>query len=477
MLATAIAVLATIAGRAQAERADTYLTGGDFLIRNVTIVDGLGNEPQANQDILVRGGKIAGISKAGENPAPDGATIIDGNGLTAMPGLIDAHTHIRTQWHGGVVLLDKYPQNREHDNLQQNLAAYLYAGVTGIFNVGDPTDFAVETRDKLERGDFVGPRLETTGMTFSQHPSGWDGAVDAETEGEPDPAEYSVKVDTDDPEALGKLLDAYRAKGIHTIKLYTGLSWFGARLLVDEARERDMTTVADLWQLNMNRSWMQATGLDGWAHATPFDVSEADVRWMAENDRFVILNLILGELMANVRIKEEGPESLYSNSLVVDIWGKEVVADFYESWPTIREDLYDGPESFYQVMGFGDLSGFRDAFLKNGKMAHDAGVMIVGGTDSPAYPSLWAGESMHRELELMAMAGIPPLEAIKACTHNGARLMKGEKRYGSVKEGMEADLMLVKGEPWKNVSDTRNIHSVFLKGKLVDRSKLLNSWR
>ena len=260
VFAVVIAILATIAGNASSSSADNYLTGGDFLIRNVTVVDGLGNKPQVGQDILIRGGKIASITGAGTSQPPSGARVIEGNGLTAMPGLIDAHTHIRTQWHGGLVLQDKYPQNRQHKNLQQNLAAYLYAGVTGIFNVGDP-----------------------------------------------DPAEYSVKIDTGDPEALGK--------------------------------------------------------------------------------------------------------------------------------------------------------------------------MMIGGTDSPAYPTLWAGESMHRELELMVMAGISPLDAIKSCTYNGAKIMRGEARYGSPQTGMEADLMLVKGRPWKNISDTRNIQQVFLKGKLVDRDKLLQSWR
>ncbi|MEH6592910.1 MAG: hypothetical protein V7746_21760 [Halioglobus sp.] len=55
-------------------------------------------------------------------------------------------------------------------------------------------------------------------------------------------------------------------------------------------------------------------------------------------------------------------------------------------------------------------------------------------------------------------------------------MMRGEDRFGSVQVGLEADLMLVKGQPWKNISDTRNIEYVFLKGKQVDREKLLTSW-
>ena len=472
-----LVVLSLFIGVAHGADADQYLTGGDFLIRNVTVVDGLGNPPQSNQDLFISNGKIATITKAGENQIPTGATVIEGQGLTVMPGLIDTHTHIRSQWHGGIVLQDKYPQTREHKPLQQNLAAYLYAGVTGVFNVGDATDLAVTTREKLKSGEFIGPRLETTGMPFSQHPSGWDRAVEAEhPEGETPESEYSMKIETDDVDVLAQILDGYLAKDIHTIKIYSGSSAHAATFLVNAAKKRGMTTVADLWKMNMNRGWMQTTGLDGWAHATPFEVSEADVRWMAENDRFVILNLTLGELMATKQFTGDRANSFYKNPLVVDIWGEEAVKDFYASWSTIREVMYDGPESFYQRNNFGDLSGFKDAFLKNGKLAYDAGVTIMCGTDSPAYPSLWAGESLQRELELMVEAGIAPLDAIKFCTHNGAKLMRGEDRFGSVQVGLEADLMLVNGQPWKNISDTRNIEYIFLKGKQVDREKLLTSW-
>ena len=472
-----IVAVSILTGNTLGADADQYLTGGDFLIRNVTVIDGLGNPPQAGQDLLITGGKIAAITKHDANQSADGATVIEGQGLTVMPGLIDTHTHIRSQWHGGLVLQEKYPQTREHKPLQQNLAAYLYAGVTGVFNVGDSTGFAIDTRDKLRRGEFIGPRLETTGMPFSQHPSGWDGAVDAEYPGGKAPeSEYATKIDTDNVDALGKKLDEYLAKDIHTIKIYTGSSAQAATFLVTAAKQRGMTTVADLWKMNMNRGWMQTTGLDGWAHATPFEISEADVQWMAANDRFVILNLTLGELMATKQFSGDRADGYYSNPFVVDIWGEEVVKDFYASWPTIREVMYDGPESFYQRNNFGDLSGFKDAFLRNGKLAYDAGVTILCGTDSPAYPSLWAGEALQREMELMVKAGIAPLDVIKFCTSNGAKMMRGEDRYGSVKVGMEADLLVVKGQPWENISDTRNIEHVFLKGKQVDREKLLTSW-
>ena len=143
----------------------------------------------------------------------------------------------------------------------------------------------------------------------------------------------------------------------------------------------------------------------------------------------------------------------------------------------VREVLYEGHASFYQMNNFGDLSKFRDLFADNIKKAFDAGVLIAGGTDAPAYPSLWAGETMHRELELFVMAGIPPLDAIKMCTYNASKILKDDDKYGSLQEGLMADIVLVNGSPWETISDTRNIQMVIVNGKILDRKKVLTSWK
>jgi hypothetical protein len=319
----------------------------------------------------------------------------------------------------------------------------------------------------------MGPRFFTTGMPFSQAPSGWDGAVMAETVGEPDPAELSSKVVTPDPDELGKLLDTYVENDIEIIKLYSGMSALGATFLLREAKKRGITAVADLWQLNMDADWMRMTGLDGWAHSSPFEVSSAANEWMALNNRFVIATANVGEKMSGLRVKDDGDkQSFFSNPLIMDIWGEEVVRDFYASYADVRENLYEGPDSFYQVYNFGDLSGFRDAFLTNIRNAHQAGVLVAGGTDAPAYPSLWSGETMHRELELFVMADIPPVEAIQMCTYNAAKILKREKEFGSLQEGLSADILVVEGNPATNISDSRHVKFVFLMGKLVDRKSL-----
>lgn len=457
-----------------------YLSDGPILISNIAVIDGLGNRPAAGQDILITGGKIEEISNSGSINPPKDALTIDGSGLTAMPGLIDMHFHLKGGWSGGNAMQDKYPPSElfTHKSIQQNLAALLYAGVTTGLDMGSQHSFAVAEKRKIDAGEYISPRYHIVGVPFSQNPSGWDGAVRGETVGEPDADALATKIDTDDTEVIGDILQRYQDDGISIIKLYSGMGAHAATFLINEADKRGITTVADLWKLNMSSDWMNTTNLHGWAHATPNNVSNIGLKWMVDNDKFVIATITVGEKMSGLRVADEnGSKAMLDNPLIVGIWGEEVVQDFYDSYPSVRQNLYEGGHSFYQQNNFGDLSKFRDAFLNNVKKAHDAGVLLACGTDAPAYPSLWAGETMHREMELFAMAGIPPVEIIKACTYNGARILEDDDEYGSLREGLVADILIVSGDPSTNISDTRNIEHVILRGGLLDRERLLDSWK
>lgn len=465
-----VVILLCVLSIAETGAAPGYLDDGPLLITGVQLIDGLGNPPQKNSDILVENGKITRIAAGGSLVAPEGSSRIDGKGLTAMPGLIDMHIHLKGGWTGGNAMTEKYSAGRSDPELQQTLSAFLYAGVTTVLDVGNPTAWIARQRDRINAGELLGPRFRATGMPFSQTPSGWDGA--AEAEGATAPSAFSTKVDTEDPERLRELLHSYVDHDIKLIKLYSGISALGATFLLREAEKLGIRAVADLWQLNMDVDWMKMTGLHGWAHSTPFDVPSSANAWMAANDRFVIATANVGEKLSGLRVKEDKEQSFFDNPLVVDIWGEEVVKDFYASYAQVREELYEGPEAFYQVYNFGDLSGFRDAFLANIKSAWDTGVLVACGTDAPAYPSLWSGETMHRELELFVMAGLSPIDAIKACTYNGARILQEETEYGSLQEGLSADILIVEGNPAVDIADSRNVRHVILRGKSLDLNSL-----
>ena len=443
-----------------------YTHTGPTLVVDVRVIDGLANAPVEAQDILVVDGRIAAVGPTGSLEAPEGALTIDGTGMTAMPGLIDLHIHTQGGWANGLIPGKAYEVTHDDESVQQRLSGYLYAGVTTVLDVGTDHDYVLAKRERINSGELMGPRFFTTGMAWSQAPRGWDsGNTGAEA--------FNVSTKVADFAELPAQMQKYADDGIEIIKLYSGISAMAAQEVVKEAHKRDILVVADLWGLNMNRMWMQIVGLDGWAHTGTFvDVSREDLQWMADNNRVHISTITVGEKLAGARVKDEnGQKLMLAEPLIVDIWGKAVVEDFYRVYPQIREGYYEGPDSFYQKSNFGDLSKFRDTAMRNIKTAYDVGMLIGCGTDD-VYASLWPGESTHREMELLVMAGIPPIDAIKMCSSNAAKILRRDKEFGSLRAGLSADIVLVDGNPAENISESRNVRHVFVRGKQVDRDSL-----
>jgi len=107
----------------------------------------------------------------------------------------------------------------------------------------------------------------------------------------------------------------------------------------------------------------------------------------------------------------------------------------------------------------------------------DTGVLVGLGTDTP-YLNNWSGESVHREMELWVNdIGISELRTLQAATSDNAKVLKVDDRTGSIQAGLEGDLLVVEGNPAKNISDTRNIRYVFNNGKIVNRESLIRQWK
>jgi imidazolonepropionase-like amidohydrolase len=144
---------------------------------------------------------------------------------------------------------------------------------------------------------------------------------------------------------------------------------------------------------------------------------------------------------------------------------------------TVLATVLEGTRDFVtsgKAADSGRAALFKSA-LERGKSnllrAWKAGVPLVMGTDA-GNPLVFHGPSLHHELQLWVQAGIPPKDALLAATGNGAKLLRAAGRFGAIRKGLEADLLLVDGNPLEDISATERISLVVFRGERVRRSSL-----
>ena len=440
---------------AQSQDASKIAHEGPILVRDIRILDGLGGAPLEHRDILLQEGRIERVAVANMiTELPEDTKIIEGEGLTLLPGLIDMHVHFQGGWNR---VDPDYPLKTDPTGVNLSAWNYLYAGVTTIFDLGSDQDWIVSIRDKIAAGEILGPRMFVVGATFNR--------VDlvSELNELPDKGVESIKANLDRKQELG----------IDFIKLYTGLSIWEARFIMEEAKKRNMKAVADFWYMNVSRDAAEVSGVDGFAHGSALPISDKQAKWFKDNDRFVIPTLTVFSNLGGYRQYEDiKTRSFEKNPLIVDVLGPQMVKEYYDTFYLYREQMQDGENSFYNRMLFGDMKPLLPITLKNIRTLHEAGVTLAAGTDAPFPQGTWFGESMHYELELFAQAGIANTDIIKIATYNGAKILRREHEFGSIQKGLAADILIVKGNPAENISDTRNIAYVIKEGKLINREAL-----
>ena len=434
-----------------------YEYEGPTLLQDIRVIDGTGAEPVEGQDVLVVDGKIAATGPTGSLEAPGDARVIDGDGLTVLPGLIDVHGHFYGGWRGG------NDSGIKPTYVKWQLLTYLYAGVTHVHDIGTPfPDVAADVRDQIAAGAIMGPDATMSGQFFETAPVGAAGE--------------SMLFVNPSADAVGGWLDKQKHTfGVEMVKCHAGTSPQILKLVVSEALERDMRVVCDLWHLNGSPWIADMTGLHGYAHNSFMSIepSPEDAARLAELGTFITSTTVMYDTFGAYRVQTEG-DYISGNSLIEDVqppaWIEAARSRGGEESSARYQSIFEG------IMGT-DNDTQRNWVFKWNKMLIDAGVLLGVGTDAP-YTNNWTGESMHREMELWVNeSGISPIQTIKGATHNNARILKIEDRTGSIAVGLEGDLLVVEGNPAENISDSRNIRYVFNNGKIVDRESLTRQWK
>jgi len=417
-----------------------------LLIENVTLIDGTGRPPVAGASVLVDGDRISRIAR-GSIDAPRGTRRIDGTGKFLMPGLMDMHIHLR----GSVELTPEglFEVTTDMTRGIRVLHSYIYAGVTSVYDAGNVPDYIMSLRADERSGALVSPRIFATGGIVT-YPGSHGGN------------EWGTLVD-DWPEAK-PALDAHIERQPDVVKLtYEERGW-GARemipllpldlmqKIIHYYNDRGIRTTVHTSSEYRARQAIFA-GVDTLAHPIiQGPVTQDFANLMGAKKIPMVTTLTIGE---NYSRLAEHPEYLDQ-----PLYQATVPAEEIEELKSERRKEYQERKWTWWMQIMTTIA------QENLRMINEAGGVLVAGTDQSSGPAL------HRELELLANAGIPTSEIIRIATLNGAKFLGKDRDMGSIEEGKIADMVLLSADPTMDINNAKQILEVIKNGEIVDRSAL-----
>ncbi|MGA8763486.1 MAG: amidohydrolase family protein [Candidatus Sulfotelmatobacter sp.] len=428
-----MAALADLSKGISGSRAETLALVG------ATLIDGTGRPELADAVVVIKSGRIVATGSRSKVKIPKDAAIIDETGKTILPGLWDMHAHFEQVEWGPI---------------------YLAAGVTTARDCGNEFEFIKAVRDAIAEGRGLGPRLLLAGIV--------DGS-----------GKMAIGVErVDTPEQAKMWTDRYHDAEFQQMKIYSSVKLEEVKAVADEAHRLGMTVTGHVPE-GLDAYQVIAAGQDQINHIQYIaDIMHAPLPAEAKRpDRMKAV----AEIDLNSPEARKAIAFLRTHRTVVDptlALMEFITASTAKPPASFEPGVNKLPvELAAQLADVGPPS--PDAELGEKRFEkyvsivgtlHKAGIPIVAGTDQTV-----PGHSLHREIELYVQAGFTPMEAIQAATSVAARAMGLEKEVGTVEKGKRADLIVVRGDPLKDIHNTRNVEAVITNGTMYDTSELWKS--
>lgn len=419
-----------------------------LVIENVTLVDGSGGPPTLNATVIVLGGRIAVIGEGGAYQISGDPRVIDGQGKTLVPGIINLHGHV-----GLTKGLAQSQENYSRENVIDNLRIYASYGVTTTTSLGTDMDAVLGVRNDVNRGTLPGLARVRTALHGFTTPNGYPTHV---------PGVKGLALEVATPAEARQHVDRLAERGAELVKMWVDshhgtfekLKPSVCRAIIDQAHERGLLAVAHLYELADAKLLVEA-GLDMVVHS----VRDADV------DRGLIRRLLARGVTYSPTLTREQSTYVYADApdwLADPFFTRSVEAGLVDELRTnFRDTQKTDPE--LEI----NRENFRMA-MRNLKTLSDAGVKIGFGTDTGP-PARFAGYFEHWEAELMVEAGLTPMQVIVSFSKNASEALGIDRDFGTLAEGKVADMILLNSNPLGNIRNLRDIHTVFIGGQPVDR--------
>lgn len=429
---------------AELARRLTHAPAGPLLIRNARLFDPRDLSVSAGTSVLIENERIVRVGPDARVRAPRGAETIDARGRFLMPGLWDVHKHYTGTEDG---------------------ALDIAAGVTSARDIANNFDTFLERVKRFDAGSEIGPRVLMAGFI--------DG---------PGPYAGPTKMLVSTPEEAVKAVDFYADRGYMQIKSYSSLKPELVPVIADRAHARGLRYSGHV-PASMSARQFVEDGADELQHLL---YVELNFMYPQVKDTQSIQRLTAVAEHAH----EYPPEAPKVREFIDFLKRHRTVLD-----PTMAlgEDLFGGdptdktppglrgvaerlPPQARRNLSWGALKpprgqeqAYKQAFpsmLKLLKALHEAGVTILPGTDA------MSGYMLHAELEAYARAGIPNAEVLRLATLTPAQVLGVDKDRGVVAPGKYADLVLIDGDPLRDMRDIRKVDAVFKGGKRYDPAQI-----
>lgn len=384
-----------------------------YAFRGGLLIDGTGASAVENSLVLVDGDKItyAGVDQA----VPDGYEVYTISGKTIMPGLIDAHLHFSGN------LTDNDTDWPTEDNLQKAVVAVQQAHEcleAGLTTVGEVSLFGIHIRNMIEQKVMKGPRVVATGRGFCATCSHGDShkvSIERNREGHP----WGECVDS--PWDLRKAVRRRLRENPDAIKIWAT----GGGIWRWETAMEEVQAVVDECKMRHIPVWSHCFG-------------------SAANSVKAGVDLIIHG------------QSLDDGTL--DLMAEKEIAlcptiNFMPAWLTTFPPKYD-PALHDQYPGETVAEKDLNRIYANLKKAKERGILLTTGSDSFNSQMTPYGETTVGELHaFVECAGISEMDTIVAATLNGAKVLRVDDITGSLEAGKSADLLVVNGNPLKDIRE------------------------
>ena len=425
-------------------------------LTNVRVIDGTGAPARANQTMIIRNGNIEAIGDTARLTAPAGAMALDLAGRSVIPGLVMVHEHLYYPAGPGV-----YGQLGE-----SFIRLYLAGGVTTMRTGGNVNGFMdLKLKRLIDAGQKAGPAIDATAPYLNGSNT------------------FSQMRDLKGPDDARRQVAYWADEGATSFKAYMQIRRDELRAAIEEVHKRGLKITAHLCSVTYAEA--AELGIDNLEHgflaSTDF-VSDKQPDVCPGQGRGQQAVAALDEngepFKALVKKLVDRRVTLTSTLTVFETFtpGRPVPPGVDVLLPQLRDQFLQNhartagnQQSNYTTL-FPKALALERAFVR-------AGGTLIAGTDPTGGGGVVPGYANQRQLELLVEAGFSPLEAIVIGTANGAKYLGRGARVGTIAVGKQADLVVVNGDPSKNIADVRNVEIVFKQGVGFDPAKLIDSVR